>query len=239
MVYAIIHFFLTQLCNTNRLSHKFDGAVAKNFLEQMLSLITTPKPSKLGLSNDHLTNLRVCNATEALGMKTYARHIAEHYKAIAKSNNMPYRVVDTISNMDTSIARVLFNEAAQAMRTASFKGQTPAPDEFAAHLATNAHLHDAIADVHVKLQAAAEANNAEREAYFVREACRQSKKEAEALLSPAEKGETCELKEKKAEYWAKTQKEHKAKEKREAELVAVVREKLTQRCDEGEADAGM
>ena len=164
------------------------------------------------MAQSHLENLQVCNAAEALGMRMYARHIADHYKKMAKNNEMPYDLVDIISKTNTGIGRLLVEEIAEAMGAASFEGRMSDPAQLTAYLATNSRLQDTIAEMHIKLQVLADAKNAEHEAYLAREARRQSK-EAEALLSPAEREEAKILAREKAGHWRKTQAGLKAKER--------------------------
>jgi hypothetical protein len=94
---------------------------------------------------------------------------------MARNNEIPYKIID------------IFTEIVRTLSSASFEGRMPDLEGFTVYLTSNTRLHDAAVAVHIKQQSKIEAKNRVHEEYLVREACRQSRKEADALLTSKEK----------------------------------------------------
>jgi len=194
-----------------------DGPTATKLLNHLLDLTTSHSAVRMTMSFDHIENLKLCTVAEVLGLPLYVQHVLKYYTDMARSNEMPYSVIDFVTKMKGDFGKTLFNEVAQTQGITSFQGRIPDPKAFTAYLTTNACLQDAITAVHVEQQKLLEEKNKAHEDYMVREACRQSKR----LMTQEEKEDA----EQKKENWKQTQIRLKEKERKETELVAVVREK--------------
>jgi|TARA_R110002003_G_scaffold103_4_gene8125 hypothetical protein len=71
---------------------------------------------------------------------------------MAHSSNVPHQVIDSVTKMDTAFGHVLIDKIVDTFGIALFQGRMPDPDAFMAYLVGNALLHDAITDIHIKLQ---------------------------------------------------------------------------------------
>ncbi|KAH3908169.1 hypothetical protein HBI56_191760 [Parastagonospora nodorum] len=203
--------------NKITLPSNVEGRVAANLLHHLRDLTSNGTTTPMALSFNHVDNLKMCGVAEVLGLSMYVQHIIEHYTNMARSNELSYNLIDFISKMKGDVGKKLFNEVARTQGIASFEGHVNDKKAFIAYLATNSRLHEAITSVHVEQQRISEEMTKAREDYMLREACRQSKQ----LMTPEEKEEARS----KKVNWKETQIRLKEKERKETELVAVVREK--------------
>jgi hypothetical protein len=95
-------------------------------------------------------NLQLCNAAEALGMPIYVQYIVSYYTRLARNNEISYKIIDIVSNMDSKPGRTIFAEIVRTLGIASVEGRMPDSDGFTAYLASNARFHDVITAVQVK-----------------------------------------------------------------------------------------
>jgi hypothetical protein len=168
------------------------------------------------MKEDDAANLATCSAAEALGRNLYTSNIYNHFWKMAHSSNVPHHVIDSVTKMDTAFGHVLFDRIVDTFGIALFQGRMPDPDAFMAYLVGNALLHDAITDIHIKLQSTNDVNIKASEEYLTREAVRHSKVEAESSLTEEEKEAAGERHKENASLWINTQAE--LKDKRSAKL---------------------